>query len=489
MSVIFDNTYARLPERFYARLAPTPVSAPEQLRLNTDLAAALGLDPHWLSSAEGLAMLSGNRVPAGAAPLAMAYAGHQFGNFVPQLGDGRALLLGEVVDAQGQRWDLQLKGSGRTPFSRMGDGRSALGPALREYVVSEAMHALGVPTTRALAVLRTGEAVFRETALPGGLLVRVARGHLRVGSFEYFAARHDRAAIETLTNYAIERLYPDAAQASVPALALLAAVQEAQARLIARWMQVGFIHGVMNTDNMALSGETIDYGPCAFMDHYHPATVYSSIDLQGRYAYANQPHIAQWNLARLAETLLGLIADDQNEAVALAKALLERFPRIFEDHWLAGMRAKLGLETAHPGDADLVRDYLQLMQAGQADFTLSFRRLSTALHDDEPALLALFSGQQAEVQAWLARWRQRLTLEASTSEDIRTLMDQHNPARIPRNHQLEAVIEAAVDREDYDPFHHLVDALARPYRSDASLAEYDRPPRPDEVVRATFCGT
>ena len=412
LPIPFDNTYARLPERFFTRTAPTPVAAPRLIRLNRPLALHLGLDPDWLASEEGVEMLAGSRVPDGAAPIAAAYAGHQFGGFVPQLGDGRAVLLGEVVDRGGVRRDIQLKGAGPTPFSRRGDGRAALGPVLREFVVSEAMAALGIPTTRALAAVATGQRVRRETLLPGAVLTRVAASHIRVGTFEFFARRGDREGVRVLTDYVIARHYPDAGGAARPARALLDAVIGAQAALIARWLLVGFIHGVMNTDNMAVSGETIDYGPCAFLDRYEPGAVFSAIDEGGRYAYGNQPAIGLWNLTRLAECLLPLLGDDEEAAVASATEALDGYAPRFQAAYEAGLRRKLGLLTEQDGDAALGRDLLEIMESGGADFTLTFRRLADAATGPEgdpmtglTGVRALFADPSA-FDAWAARWRE-----------------------------------------------------------------------------------
>src|SRR5215210_2631081 len=425
----FDSTYARLPERFFARLAPTPVAAPKLIRLNRDLADHLGLDPAWLASPEGVEVLAGNRVPDGAEPIALAYAGHQFGHFVPQLGDGRATLLGEVVDQGGVRRDIQLKGSGRTPFSRGGDGRAALGPVLREYVISEAMAALGIPTTRSLAAVLTGETVVRETYLPGAVLTRVASSHIRVGTFQFFAARGDTEGVRLLADYVIARHYPAAAEAERPYRALLEQVVAAQADLIARWLLVGFIHGVMNTDNMSIAGETIDYGPCAFMDAYDPATVFSSIDHMGRYAYANQPRIALWNLTRLAETLLPLLSEDQDQAVAQAQEALSGFAPRFEAAYHGGIRRKLGLLTEREEDFMLAEDLLRAMAENQADFTLTFRRLCDAAESpaaDEP-VRDLFVDPTA-FDRWAARWRERLCQEPQDGVARRAAMHAVNPA-------------------------------------------------------------
>jgi uncharacterized protein YdiU (UPF0061 family) len=486
----FENTYARLPERFYARVAPTPVSAPRLIRLNTELALELGLDPVWLAGPEGLEVLAGKRVPDAAEPIATAYAGHQFGHFVPQLGDGRAILLGEVVDRQGVRRDLQLKGSGPTPFSRRGDGRAALGPVLREYVVSEAMAALGVPTTRSLAAATTGETVARETLFPGAVLTRVAASHVRIGTFQFFAARSDVEGLRLLADHVIARHYPEAARADRPYRSLFELVTTRQAELIARWLLVGFIHGVMNTDNMSIAGETLDYGPCAFMDAYHPATVFSSIDHQGRYAYANQPNIATWNLARLAETLLPLLDDDQQKAVAQAEQVLGGFSATFEAAFLAGMRKKLGLFSAEEGDGELARDFLDLLAMDGTDFTLAFRRLSDSAGDEatDERVRSLFENVNA-YETWAARWRQRLAKEQQDVSIRRAMMRAVNSAFIPRNHRIEAIIQAAVQRGDFARFEELLSVLSKPFEDQPGLAHYMDPPEAHERVCQTFCGT
>jgi uncharacterized protein YdiU (UPF0061 family) len=486
-SMAFDNSYARLPARFFAAVAPTPVAAPRLIRLNDDLAAELGLDAATLRAPDGVAMLAGNLVPAAAAPLAMAYAGHQFGNFVPQLGDGRAVLLGELVAPDGVRRDIQLKGAGRTPFSRGGDGRAALGPVLREYVVSEAMAALGIPTTRALAAVLTGEEVFRDLPLAGAVLTRVARSHVRVGTFQFFAARNDGAAVRALADYIIARNYPEAAGAENPYLALLEAVIGRTASLIAQWQLVGFIHGVMNTDNMSVAGETIDYGPCAFMDSFHPGTVYSSIDHAGRYAYGNQPRIALWNLTRLAETLLGLLADDDDAAVGRAHAALERFAGQFDAAYQDGLRRKLGLRTAEDADIALARALFGAMAENAADFTLAFRYLSDSAcggAELDGPIRGLFAAPEA-FDAWALTWRARLAREGGPDAARGAAMRAANPAVIPRNHQVQAAIVAAQDG-DYSKFEALVEVLARPFDDQP---DYMRPPRAEEVVRQTFCGT
>ncbi|GEP04653.1 protein adenylyltransferase SelO [Methylobacterium oxalidis] len=486
----FDNSYARLPQRFYARVPPTPVAAPRLLRLNRALALELGLDPDWLEGPEGTAMLAGNRVAEGSEPIAAAYAGHQFGQFVPQLGDGRAILLGEVVDGAGRRRDIQLKGSGPTPFSRRGDGRAALGPVLREYLVSEAMAALGIPTTRALAAVATGERVVRETLLPGAVITRVAASHIRVGTFQYFAARGDAEALRALADHVLDRHYPDCAGSEAPYRALLAEVAGRQADLVARWLLVGFIHGVMNTDNMSVAGETIDYGPCAFMDAYDPRTVFSSIDQRGRYAYANQPQIALWNLTRLAEALLPLLAEDETRAVAEAEAALAAFAPRFEAAYRGGLARKLGLGEAREGDAALAQDLLSQMAENQADFTLTFRNLCAAAEESgaDEAVRSLFVDPTA-FDRWAVRWRERLAQDGQDSAARAAAMRAVNPAFIPRNHRVEAMIEAAVEREDLGPFDELLAVLSRPYDDQPALARYAEAPASGGVGYRTFCGT
>lgn len=486
MNIQFDNTYARLPERFYARQEATRVPQPKLIRLNVALAAKLGLNADWLQSVEGVEMLAGNAIPAGAEPLAQAYAGHQFGGFVPQLGDGRALLLGEVVDASGKRHDLQLKGSGRTPFSRGGDGKSALGPVLREYIVSEAMAAFGVPTTRALAAVASGETVFRpEGHLPGGVFTRVASSHIRVGTFQYFQARRDVEGVRLLADHAIARHYPEAAKAANPYAALLESVATAQADLIAQWMSLGFIHGVMNTDNTAISGETIDYGPCAFVDAFHPQCVFSSIDAYGRYAWANQPNVGLWNVTRLAEALLPLLNEVESEAIAVAEAVLARYPARFESQYAARFRAKLGLPDDAP--AALIEECLELLAAEKADFTIFFRELTlVAAGGDTQKLAAMFPASE-RFEKWLAQWMEKWRTEARPPERL-AMMRAANPILIPRNHRIEQAIQAGYVG-DFSLFHRLVDALAEPFAERAEYADLEAPPRPDEVVQQTFCGT
>ena len=485
--VAFDNSYARLPERFFTRQAPTPVAAPRLILINAALAEQLGLDPSALASPEWIDVLAGNRLPKSAEPIACAYAGHQFGNFVPQLGDGRAILLGEVVGRDGIRRDVQLKGAGPTPFSRGGDGRAALGPVLREYLVSEAMAALGIPTTRALAAVTTGESVRRETALPGAVLTRVATSHIRVGTFQYFAARDDMEAVRQLADHVIARHYPEAAHAENPYRGLLEGVVARQAGLVARWLLVGFVHGVMNTDNSSVAGETIDYGPCAFLDAYDPETVFSSIDRGSRYAYGEQPRIVHWNLARLAETLLPLLADNEDAAQASALEALAAFRGRFEATYLGGLRRKIGFETERDGDNALAQDLLQRMAANRADFTLTFRLLCDAAigPSGDTAMRPLFA-DPAAYDDWAARWRQRLTGDPTAR---RIAMQEVNPAYIPRNHLVEEAIEAAVERQDFSAFERLGAVLQRPYEEKPGFERYAVAPQPHGPAYRTFCGT
>ncbi|WP_375263035.1 YdiU family protein [Palleronia sp.] len=472
LALPFDNSYARLPDRLFARQRPAPVAAPRLVALNEDLALRLGLDPAALRSDDGVAALAGNVPPEGAEPIAQAYAGHQFGGWVPQLGDGRAVLLGEIV-TDGHRHDVQLKGAGRTPFSRGGDGRAWLGPVLREYLVSEAMHALGIPTTRALAAVETGETVMREAPLPGAVLTRVAASHIRVGTFQYLYARQDTDGLQALTDHVIARHYPDADGPE----GLLDAVVGAQARLIARWMGVGFIHGVMNTDNMAVSGETIDYGPCAFLDSYHPDTVFSSIDRYGRYAYARQPEIAVWNLAQFATCLLPLMPDRQ-AAVERFTDIVNDFGVRFQAEWLDVFRTKLGLSTAEEDDAALAHRLLDILATNRDDFTLIFRGLADGSATDHVTDRPAFD-------QWHELWTARRQRDGLAEEDQVALMRRTNPGVIPRNHRIEEVIQAAVSG-DYAPFHALHAALGTPYQDHPVFAA---PPAAGEEVTATFCGT
>ena len=494
MQIPFDNRYVTLGEGFFARSIPTRVRKPELIKFNDALARELGIATDQVA-ALGAGVFSGNTLPEGAEPVAMAYAGHQFGNFVSQLGDGRALLLGEVSRPDGARYDIHLKGSGRTRFSRDGDGRSALGPVLREYLVSEAMQQLNVPTTRALAAVTTGEPVARERLLPGGVITRVASSFVRVGTFQYFAARDDYAAVKQLADYVIEKCYPQVGGNENPYVAFLKAVVERQAALIAKWMQLGFIHGVMNTDNMSVAGESIDYGPCAFMDAYHHNQVFSSIDRHGRYAYSNQPSIGLWNLTRMAETLLPLLDEDPQAAVNVAQEVLEGYTGRYASAWLAGMRAKCGLTACSDakGDDDktLIEALLDVMADNRADFTLTFYHLSRVA--DQPSaqddgLRNLFD-HPAQIDAWLEKWRKRLSLETQSDEARQEHMQAVNPVYIPRNHRIEAAIRAAEDRGDFSVFHELHAVLQNPYVQQAGKEGYLLAPEPDEVVEYTFCGT
>ncbi|HET9932835.1 MAG TPA: YdiU family protein [Polyangiaceae bacterium] len=486
----FDNTYARLPGRFYSRVAPTPVRDPRLVKLNQPLLRLLGSTPEALQSLDPSRVFSGNEVPAGADPIALAYAGHQFGDFVPQLGDGRAIMLGEVVSGDGVRRDVQLKGAGRTPFSRSGDGRAALGPVLREYVVSEAMAALGIPTTRALAAVTTGEFVIRDTRLPGAVLTRVAASHLRVGTFEYFSVRRDRDALARLVDYALARHFPEPDDSSNPALRLLDRVVERQATLVARWLGVGFIHGVMNTDNTSISGETLDYGPCAFLDDYQPNKTFSSIDHDGRYAFAKQPAMARFNSACLARTLLPLLADDHAVAVRLANERVERFSDLFMTAFLGVFRSKLGLFGTASDDAALIDFVLERLAEQPIDYTNFFRHLCYAMADpSRDAAVATAFRDSDGMLAWLGRWRARLASDGASVSARLDSMRSANPSLIPRNHRIQQAIDAAVQSSDFKPFEELVEALSRPYDEQPRFAHLADPPRPDERVERTFCGT
>ncbi len=500
IAMAFDNTYARDLKGLYVPTQPAGSPKPRLLRLNRDLAEELGLNADVLASADGLAIWAGNAVPAQALPLAQAYAGHQFGGFSPQLGDGRALLLGEIVDCHGMRRDMALKGSGRTVFSRRGDGLAALGPVLREYLMGEAMHALGIPTTRALAAVATGGTVQRERELPGAILTRVAASHLRVGTFEYAASQGDEALLRQLADYAITRHDPALMGVEDRYLAFLKAVVERQARLLARWMGVGFIHGVMNTDNMTISGETIDYGPCAFMEQFDPATVFSSIDTSGRYAYGNQPAIAQWNLARLAETLLPLIDTNAESAVPRALAVVQGFAERFDVHWRGVLRAKLGLDHEAPQDRELANDFLALLHQHRVDFTLAFAHLSDAAAGQDAGLNALLgvaggSGSAGDTPAafapWLRRWHECTQARAKKSPAERAAsMRLANPVYIPRNHQVEAALAAAVDHDDLAPFERLLQVLSHPFEARAEDAGFAQPAPPAQTAcYRTYCGT
>ncbi len=475
----FDNSYTHLPEMLFKRQNPVPVRAPRTVIINEHLAQSLGLDVTGLTGEDGAAIFAGNLIPEGAEPIAQAYAGHQFGGF-NMLGDGRAILLGEHLTPDGTRVDIQLKGSGQTPFSRRGDGRAALGPMLREYIISEAMHALGIPTTRSLAVVVTGEPVMRETLLPGAILTRIAASHIRVGTFEHVAASGDIPVLKALADYTIARHYPEIARGEGMYLAFLNAMMERQAALIAKWQHVGFIHGVMNTDNMAISGETIDYGPCAFMDRYDPATVFSSIDRQGRYAYGNQPQMAQWNIARFAEALLPLLHAEQEQAIIIAEEAINRFPEMFKQHWLIGMRAKLGLINEEAGDEALINGLLQWMHDYRADYTNIFRSLSV---DAQPI------SDNAAFAEWHASWQARFKRQEVTRHEAYQLMREHSPAVIPRNHRVEEALEAAFEREDLSVMHRLLDAINKPYDENSNRAYYASPAPDGTPHYKTYCGT
>ncbi|WP_153126652.1 protein adenylyltransferase SelO [Peribacillus tepidiphilus] len=478
----FDNSYARLPKTLFTSHNPTPVRSPKLVKINDSLATSLGLNVEALKIEEGIAVLAGNRIPEGASPLAQAYAGHQFGHF-NMLGDGRAILLGEQITPLGERFDIQLKGPGRTPYSRGGDGRAALGPMLREYIISEAMHALDIPTTRSLAVVTTGEPVYREKVLPGAILTRVAASHLRVGTFQYVAQWGTIEELQILADYTIKRHYPNVEADENRYLSLLQEVIKRQASLIAKWQLVGFIHGVMNTDNMTISGETIDYGPCAFMDTYDPATVFSSIDIQGRYAYGNQPSIAVWNLARFAEALLPLLHEDQDQAVKLAEDALLDFTKLYKSNWLEGMRAKLGIFNEEMEDESLIEDLLNMMLKYRADYTNTFRALTYEKLEDT----VLFG--TTEFTQWHEQWQARLSRQKESKASSSQLMRNSNPSVIPRNHRVEEALEAAVEKGDYSVMEKLLDVLSKPYAHTPEQAEYCTLPPPSDRPYRTFCGT
>ncbi len=492
MTPQFDNSYVTLPQQFYVRQAPVPVANPQLIRVNHELARLLGIDPAWLESAEGVNTIAGNHVPDGADPIATVYAGHQFGSWNPRLGDGRAILLGEVIGSDGERYDLQLKGSGITPFSRNGDGRAPLGPILREYLVSEAMAALGVATSRTLAAVTTGEPVYREQRLEGGVLIRVAKSHIRIGTMQYFASIKDHEAVKLLVDHVIARHYPQAADADNPVLALYQQVAQRLAALIAQWQSVGFIHGVMNTDNMLLSGETIDFGPCAFMDAYDSAAVFSSIDHGSRYAYRNQPPIAQWNLACLGQALLPLIADDENEATEAAQVVLNAFPEMYLEAYFERLRAKFGLTQAEDDDEALMQDFLDLLEAGRHDFTLAFRRLTDLANAPDAQPDAESVGELFDFGAtfddWLERWQQRCQRESIDASQRQQSMRATNPAYIPRNHLIEQAIQQGY-AGDLSLFNRLHERWQQPFRYDVNDADLATPPKPYEIVQQTFCGT
>ena len=486
----FDNSYVKLGNNFFANVDPTPVQDPSIIKINYQLASELGLELRKHKSQTLAEIFSGNNLVPGSEPLSMVYAGHQFGHFVQKLGDGRAILLGEVIDNSSIRRDIQLKGSGITPFSRQGDGRAALGPVLREYIVSEAMNALGIPSTRSLSIVLTGEPVYREKMSPGAILTRVAFGHVRTGTFQYFAAKGDEKSIFELFNYVLERHFPKLKEENNPYIKFLEMVMDKYANLVAKWMQVGFIHGVMNTDNMAITCETIDYGPCAFMDAFNKTKVFSSIDQFGRYSYANQPLIAQWNLARLAETILPLIDNFPKKAVKLASEVIESFTDRFKNYWLTGMRQKLGLFTEKSEDGMLIESLLEIMHENEADFTLTFRKLSELAlsEENQGSLRGLFKNSNS-LDNWIQKWQDRLFLEDVVNDKRVKLMNSVNPIIIPRNHRVEEVIQAAEMIGDYEPFENLLNALSNPFNEIRDFKKYIKPPKPEEEVQKTFCGT
>ena len=487
----FQNRYAGLGEAFGHRQRPAPVPDPQLICINEPLASFLGMDPESLYQHEVVEALAGNRVLPGSDPMAQVYSGHQFGAWNPRLGDGRALLLGEVVATDGQYYDIQLKGSGQTPYSRMGDGRSPLGPVLREYIVSEAMFALGVPTTRSLAAIATGERVFRDSILPGGILTRVASSHIRVGTFQYFFSRDNLEAIRILADHVIERHFASARQAERPYLALLQQTIERQAKLIAQWMSLGFIHGVMNTDNMLICGETIDYGPCAFMDKFNPARVFSSIDQTGRYAYHNQPGIAQWNLAWFAQCLLPLLDENDETALKLAQDAISSFKPLYDSAYQSRMARKLGFNVFSEAVDKLLGELLDIMTEQQLDFTLTFRHLADRIHpvnDPDTCVAELFC-RDARIESWIENWQRSAQQQGLQATAMQALMYRCNPALIPRNHLVEEALNLASDDSDYSAFHRLVETLANPYVYQSEVARYATPPTADEEVKRTFCGT
>lgn len=487
----FDNSYSRLPERFFKRQNPTPVSKPELIKVNHDLSKKLGIDPIWLESEkDGLQIIAGNKIPEGADPIATAYAGHQFAGWSPQLGDGRAILLGEVITPQNERFDFQLKGSGRTFYSRNGDGRAPLGPILREYIVSEAMHYLNIPTARTLAAAKTGELVQREESLPGAILIRIAQSHIRIGTFEYFAFRQDLEGLKILTDHVIKRHFPEAQEQDRPVLYMLNSAIKRQADLIASWQALGFIHGVMNTDNMLLSGETIDYGPCAFMDYFDPLEVYSYIDRQGRYAYANQPAIGQWNLAQLAQSLLPLLDEDLKKAIELAQKTIDAYPSLYEKAYYKKMREKIGLETDRKKeDESLINDLLAIMAKEKMDYTLTFCHLSNILVPNNDNTVEELITFPDSLNPWLEKWKQRLEQEEQNLKKKQELMRTINPIFIPRNHLVEEAIQMAIEQNDLSAFHSLLDTLKNPYSYNQNKNKYAQAPKPNQIIQCTFCGT
>ncbi|WFA10178.1 protein adenylyltransferase SelO [Tissierella sp. Yu-01] len=478
----FENSYSHLPQKLFTAQNPESVKNPKLVILNKPLAEDLGLDINYLESNLGLTVLAGNSIPEGAYPLAQAYAGHQYGYFT-MLGDGRAILIGEHITPKGERYDIQLKGSGRTPYSRGGDGKAALGPMLREYIISEAMYKLGILTTRSLAVVTTGESIFREKMLPGAVLTRIASSHIRVGTFQYISHYGTIEDLRLLADYTILRHYPEFISEDEKYLLLLKGVVNRQAKLIAKWQLVGFIHGVMNTDNMLISGETIDYGPCAFMDTYNPNTVFSSIDRYGRYSYKNQPEIAAWNLARFAESILPLLHDDQEKALKIANEAISDFEKIYYKHWLKGMRKKLGLFGEEPEDEILVVELLNIMEKYKADFTNTFKQLTLEKYTNTEMFSSL------EFENWSAKWQSRLENQDKSIDESKNLMKKNNPAVIPINHRVEEALSAAVEGNDYCKLDRLLDILSNPYEYSSEQDEYSQLPPPSKIPYRTFCGT
>jgi len=486
--MLFDNSYQNLPQEFFERVNPVPVKDPSLIIFNTDLGKSLGIDPK-LSKENLVKIFSGNEVPKGSSPIALAYAGHQFGQFVQQLGDGRAILLGELSAPNQERYDIQLKGSGQTKFSRQGDGRAPIGPIIREYVISESMNALGIPSTRSLAAISTGEQVFRETFLPGGVLTRIAKSHIRVGTFEYFAAQNNSDHLKTLADYTINRHFPALKEENNCYISLLQTVCNLQIELISKWMGIGFIHGVMNTDNTSIVGETIDYGPCAFMDEYNPGTVFSSIDTHGRYAFGNQPLIAQWNMACFANSLLPLIDKDSEKAVTKAQEVINDFPKNMNEAVMGVMCKKIGLDSSTKGSQELVKSFLNIMLDNKSDYTLSFRYLSENFKGKKEDLLKGQFQEHKRLNDWLQKWVKTLEIEKIKKKDVINIMDKANPLFIPRNHLLERIINAATENNDFSEMKTLLKVFSSPYKKQPENKAYSKPPKSDEIVKQTFCGT
>ena len=486
--MLFDNSYQNLPQDFFERINPVPVKDPQLIIFNNDLGKSLGIDQK-INKKELANIFSGNEILKGSSPIALAYAGHQYGNFVNQLGDGRAVLLGEVSTPNQERFDMQLKGSGQTRFSRQGDGRSPLGPVIREYVVSEAMNALGIPSTRSLAAVTTGEKVFREVILPGGILTRIAKSHIRVGTFEYFAAQKNTENLKTLADYTIKRHFPSLKDVANPYLSLLEIVSERQIELISKWMGVGFIHGVMNTDNTSIVGETIDYGPCAFMDEYNPSTVFSSIDAHGRYAFGNQPLIAQWNMACFANSLLGLIDKDTEKATDKAQKVINNFPNKMSEALMSVMCKKIGLDSTKTNSQEALTKLLRIMLDNKSDYTLTFRYLSEIIKGKRDSLFKQQFLEHNQISNWLKEWKELIKDQDLAKKEIFLSMESSNPVFIPRNHLVERAIEAAVENNDFSEMKTLLTILSKPYEEQSKYGEYMKPPKPLEVVHQTFCGT